>query len=590
MRRASCISLNGSWDFAIGQPDATHDRVKFDKAIAVPFAPECSMSGVGHEDYIGTCWYRRTFKAPQRAAGERLRLVFEAVDYRCQVWVNGHHVGDHVGGYTRFEFDVTSALVDGPEQTVVLRVEDDPHDMSQPRGKQEWKPKPHAIWYPRTTGIWQSVWMEVVPATRIRHLTWTPNVRDWQIGFEAELDGPGRLEASVRVTLHFENEVILRDTLSADRDGVRRVLGLRDPGIEDAKNDMLWKPGQPKLIEATVELLDSAGNVVDTVESYTAMRSSGTMGTRFTLNGRPTYLRLLLDQGYWPESGLTAPDDEALKRDVELIKALGYNGVRKHQKIECERFLYWADVLGVMVWEELPSAYAFTPAATERLADEWKAAIRRDRSHPCIVAYVPVNESWGFPDLELSEAQRNGVRALYYLTKTLDPTRPVISNDGWEPTETDMVGVHDYAADPQVLLDRYDTTQRDLKTILATVRPGNRALLLDAEDYVGQPTLMTEFGGIAFSPDEQQTWGYSRATDATDYLRRYAGLLEAVRKSPAFCGLCYTQLTDTYQEANGILKMDRTPKADLELLRIATVGPRDEAERAKLAEALEMGK
>ena len=595
LRRDSFHPLVGDWDFQIGGDRlAAPGDVEFDRTIRVPFAPESPLSGVGHDDFLPLCWYRRRFAAPPREGGERVRLVFEAVDYRCRVWLNGVFVGEHEGGYTRFAFDVTDALSDAGEQTLIVRVQDDPLDLSQPRGKQDWLREPHGIWYPRKTGIWQTPWLEVVPQARVSRLNWTADVTAWQIALDAEFAGDVASlgeDAALRVTLSHDGQRLARDTFTlasaSGVDGLSRVLRLADPGIDDARHKLLWSPQSPTLIDASVELLDSAGEVVDRVASYTAMRDVATLGDRFMLNGRPIQLRLVLDQGYWPDGGLTAPDDAALRRDVELIKSLGFNGVRLHQKIECERFLYWADTLGLLVWEELPSAYQFTPRATERLAREWTAAVRRDQSHPCVIAWVPVNESWGFPDLPVSPQQRDGVRALYYLTKTLDPTRPVVSNDGWEMAETDLIAVHDYDWDADKVRQRYDRARRTPAEIFATERPGGRVLLLDSGVYRGQPALMTEFGGIAFSPDAKQTWGYSRATDARDFLRRYAGLLAAVRECPLFAGgFCYTQFTDTYQEANGLLRMDRTPKAEAELLRLATAGPRDASERRRLAEAV----
>jgi beta-galactosidase/beta-glucuronidase len=326
------------------------------------------------------------------------------------------------------------------------------------------------------------------------------------------------------------------------------------------------------LIQAELQLLDSSDAVLDTVRSYTAMRQVSLLGDRFVLNGRPYYLQLVLNQGYWPEGGLTAPNDNAYRRDIELIKAMGFNGVRMHQKIEDPRFLYWADTLGLCVWEEMPSPYRFSTESVARMTKQWTEAIQRDASHPCIVAWVPFNESWGVPDLPHSLAQRHCVQALYHLTKTLDPTRPVIGNDGWEAAATDIVAVHDYDANPPALAERYETS--DFAHLFATARPGHKVLLLEGFDYQGQPIMLTEFGGIAFSKDWKHTWGYSRAKTADDFASRYAHLLSVVRSLSIFSGWCYTQFTDTYQEANGLLYMDRTPKFPLEQIACATRGPR----------------
>jgi hypothetical protein len=311
--------------------------------------------------------------------------------------------------------------------------------------------------------------------------------------------------------------------------------------------------------------------VIDRVESYTAMRSVGVDGDRFVLNGQPYRLRMALDQGYWPETGLTAPDDDAYRRDVELAKAMGFNGVRKHQKIESPRFLYWADMLGLLVCEEMPSAYRFSPRAVERATREWTAAIERDVSHPCIAAWVPFNESWGVPDVATSERQQEYVRALVALTHTLDPTRPVIGNDGWEHVAGDIIGVHDYDHDPERMATRYGA--RDgVAALFARERPGGRRLLAEGATYGGQPVMLTEFGGIALSKDPSATWGYSRATSGDDLSERYGRLLASVRAIEMMSGFCYTQLTDTYQETNGLLYFDRTPKFPLEEMARITRG------------------
>ena len=295
-------------------------------------------------------------------------------------------------------------------------------------------------------------------------------------------------------------------------------------------------------------------------------------GDKIILNGRPLQLRLVLDQGYWPATGQTAPDDEALRRDVELAKAMGFNGVRKHQKIEDPRYLYWADTIGLLVWEEMPSAYRFTPLSVERLTRQWAEVIERDRSHPCIVAWVPFNESWGVPDLPDSPAQRHYVQALYHLTKTLDPTRPVVGNDGWESVATDIIGIHDYD-DQLVRIARRYGGDEALPRLFRRERPGGRMLILgDGHEHPDHPVMLTEFGGIAFSAADG-TWGYSRADSAKVFADRYAKLLAVVRSMPVLAGFCYTQFADTYQEANGLLFADRTPKFPLEEIARATAGP-----------------
>jgi hypothetical protein len=319
------------------------------------------------------------------------------------------------------------------------------------------------------------------------------------------------------------------------------------------------------------------------VRSYTALRSIAVQGDRLLLNGRPHALRMILDQGYWPETGLTAPQDDALRQDVELARAMGFNGVRKHQKIEDPRYLYWADVLGLAVWLEMPSAYRYTPLSVERVTREWMAALKRDYSHPCILGIVPFNESWGAPNLPDSQTERHYVRGLYSLTKTLDSTRPVIGNDGWESIATDVIGIHDYDANPEDLLRRYRTEETSPR-LFQRERPGGRLLVLEGQ--TDHPVILSEFGGIAFSSDPH-SWGYSRVGSSGAFAENYSRLLAAVRSVPMFSGFCYTQFADTYQEANGLLYADRTPKIPLDVISEATRGvPGSVAPAASLQDRL----
>lgn len=572
--RGEWASLNGQWEFAF-DADARWrhpDDVAWATEITVPFAPETPMSGIHDIGFYRAVWYRRTVQIPAHQPGERLHLHFGAVDTEATVWIDGRYAGGHYGGYTPFTVDVTDCI-EGAAFDVTLRAADDPLDLAKPRGKQDWLAEPHAIWYPRTTGIWQTVWLEVIPATRIGSLRWTPSVPDWQIAIDATVDGVRRDDLSLAVTLSCNGKLLADDRYRLTDSEISRKIPLSDPGIDSARNDLYWRPGFPNLIDAEIRLIDADNNVIDRVTSYTAMRSVGTDGDRFTLNERAYYLRFALDQGYWRESGMTAPSDDHLRQDVELALAMGFNGVRKHQKIEDPRFLYWADRLGLLVWEELPSAYRFTGTAVERLVQTWTEAIRRDYSHPCIVTWVPVNESWGFPDLVTSARQRDAINGLYHLTKGLDGTRPVVGNDGWEQGATDLVAIHDYDGSPEHIRERY-RTHADLDYTLERERPARRTLLLKDHPYKGQPVLFTEFGGIALTSEDvrKRTWGYTRSYSADVLAERYDRLLETIRTMPIWAGFCYTQLTDTYQEANGLLYADRTPKFDIARMHSANTG------------------
>ncbi len=581
LRRDGWTSLNGQWDFAI-DTDAVHrspEQVRFDAKIAVPFSPETARSGIGDNGLYKACWYRRSFDVADLAPDEHLILHFGAVDYDATVWVDGAIAARHEGGYTPFSADVTRLLRPGATHEIVLRAEDDPHDLAKPRGKQDWQLDPHSIWYPRTTGIWQTVWFERVRAAHIRSLRWTPFLATWEIALDADVKCSPDERLWLLVRLHVDDLLLAEDRYAVVHEEVHRRIALSDPGIDDFRNELLWSPSKPTLIDVELELVDAQGNVRDAVTSYTALRSFSCDGGRFILNGRPYPLRLVLDQGYWPETGMTAPDDAALRRDVELIKAMGFNGARKHQKVEDPRYLYWADRLGLLVWGEMPSAYRFTHRSIERLTREWLEAVRRDISHPCIVAWVPFNESWGVPNLPDNKPERHYVEALYHLTKTIDPHRPVVGNDGWESLATDILGIHDYEAVPERLSLRYATPEL-LPRVLKHERPGGRALVIEGRTLAELPVVLSEFGGIAVAAHATSsgnaagtaTWGYSSTGDTGELAFRYRRLLECVRGLELLAGFCYTQLTDTYQEANGLLYADRTPKFPLAEIAAATTG------------------
>jgi hypothetical protein len=573
MVRRSWICLNGMWRFLFddeGAIERPQDIGLWPLQILVPFAPETRASGVGDRSFHRACWYQRDFEIA--AQGGRVLLHFGAVDYEAEVWVNGYLVAVHQGGHTPFSADITCALNASGKQTVTVRVKDEPHDLTKPRGKQDWQLEPHSVWYPRTTGIWQTVWAERIGRTYIDKVRWTPNMEGFEIGFDALVAGDPRPDLIVELTLSHGNRLLAQDSYRViDCEASRRVV-LSDPGIDDSRNELLWSPERPTLIDARIRLRQGE-EVLDEISSYTALRSVNLMRDRFMLNGRPYVLRMVLDQGYWPDTLLTPPDDEALRRDVELAKAMGFNGVRKHQKIEDPRYLYWADRLGLIVWEEMPSAYRFTTRTINRMVREWTEAIERDYSHPCVAVWVPFNESWGVPDLPSTRAHRHAVEALYHLTKTLDPTRPVVGNDGWESSATDIIGIHDYDADPDHLRARYGPeVKRD--DLFDRRRPGGRVLTLDGYPHRGQPIMLTECGGIAFlkcpQPGVDKVWGYLVAHTEEEFRRRYHALMEVVNTTALFSGFCYTQFADTFQEANGLLCADRTPKLALEDIAAAT--------------------
>ena len=330
LQRDPWYSLNGPWDFAF-DPDGiwrTAQEVDWSERINVPFAPEAVLSGIGHTGFFRVCWYRRQFDLPQRRSGERWLLHFGAVDYSATVWVNGSYVGEHVGGYTPFTFDLTD-FVPATACEIVVRAEDDPQDLAKPRGKQDWQLEPHSIWYPRTTGIWQTVWMEKVPSTRIGRLAFTPDLTRWDVGVQVWIDGDRRPSLRLGIKLRNGTDVLASDTYQIVSGEVHRGVALSDPGIDDSRNDLLWSPHAPKLIDVQLELWGERGELLDQVHSYLALRSAKVQGDRFLLNGRPYLLRMVLDQGYWPDGGLTAPDDHALKPEDYEHQALSRAEARR---------------------------------------------------------------------------------------------------------------------------------------------------------------------------------------------------------------------------------------------------------------------
>jgi beta-galactosidase/beta-glucuronidase len=583
-RREDWTNLNGTWAFAFDDSDvglvenwqstdATALRSggsPFDREIVVPFCYQARLSGIGETDFHDVVWYARSFEfAP--AEEERLLLHFGAVDYRATVWVNGVQLASHEGGHTPFSADVTDALTGG-ENVLVVRAEDPSRDVTIPRGKQYWKEESESIYYTRTTGIWQTVWLEPVGRRRIDTLRLTPDVDAASVEIELSVTGiePGM---SLRATVELGGEQVLDDTLSVDSSLVERSLPLLHRGEAPDTPQLahrpvlaLWSPEHPHLYDLRLELLDQNGQLLDRVHSYFGMRKIEVRDGRVFLNGRPLYQRLVLDQGYFPEGILTAPADEDLRRDVELARERGFNGARKHQKVEDPRWLFWADTLGFLVWGEMANAYQYSHDYVRRITAEWQEALMRDYNHPCIVAWVPMNESWGVPDLASERPQTEHLLALYHLTRSLDQTRPVVSNDGWEHAITDLCNIHDYR-DAQALAKTYTTPESAV-----AAEPANKPIYVPGYSYRGEPILITEFGGIAFSGDEGG-WGYSTVTDADEFIARYASLIDALLSCEPVRGFCYTQLTDVEQEINGLLTYDRQPKVDSARIRDITTRP-----------------
>ena len=640
LRRSHWCSLDGPWSFAYDDDETGLERDwpscgVNERIITVPFPPESERSGIGDTGYHPVVWYSRTLaaadlvRAGRPAQGERVLLHFGAVDYRASVWIDGQLVGEHEGGHVPFVLDVTRALPEGGEDALlVVRAEDRPLDAGQPRGKQDWQPEPHSIWYSRTTGIWQSVWLEAVPRTAIAELAWTPNRACDAVELAVTTTRPVPAGSRITARLTIEGHLLAEATARLPETTTAGLtIDLREQVHGQRYEKLLWSPEHPRLIGAEVMLAPAKApltggrastiapaSVPDVVASYLGLRSVGTRHRRFLLNGRPYYVRAVLEQGFWPDSHLAAPDDGARRDEVALIKRLGFNAARIHQKIEDPRFLYWADRLGLLLWGEMAAPYEFTTQSITRLVAEWGAAVRRDRSHPSIATWVPINESWGVQHLADRPEQQALSRALADLTRAIDPSRPVVSNDGWEHTCSDIISIHDYDADDLAVTLRYAEEDR-LEALLAGLGPAGRSITVQGPVDREAPVMVTEFGGIRYLPDgeeaggggsaangaaqaapvsaagtagaadaadaegtgmgedwedeedEETTWGYTTADGPEDFEARLRRAFGALQASPHLAGFCYTQLADTMQEANGLADAHRRPKISAKVIR-----------------------
>jgi beta-galactosidase/beta-glucuronidase len=568
--RRDWTNLNGEWEFEfddelVGLKEHWFDGRALSKRITVPFAYQTSLSGLNDKSIHECVWYARTFEVGAKRTVSDLLLNFGAVDYEAMVWINGKEVGSHQGGHVPFQFEIAPFVNEG-ENRLTVRVEDR-QDLHQPRGKQSYTGLPHSIDYYCTTGIWQTVWLEEVPAIRIEDLHIITHAESNRIAVDVYLHAPSadwRIEVDIfdedRLVAHVEDRTAI-------------ATGHLDIDIPFAK---LWSPESPHLYDLVVRLYQDK-NLLDEVKSYAGLRSIQLRNGRFVLNGQQTYLKFVLDQGYWPDGYLTAPSDEALQTDIGWTKMFGFNGVRKHQKIEDPRWLYWCDRLGLLVWEEMPNAREWSLRAEEMLSSEWQRAVRRDYNHPCIIAWVPVNESMGFPGLGQKHAgQYAYIERMVRVTRRLDPTRPVIDNDGWEHTDiTDVCAIHDYTPTAKRLKIRYKETIGG-GALPVTVWISERPLFVDGSQYRGQPIVLSEVGGFLTIPTEvpveqrdmlYQFYDSFRSPD--ELVQKYRDLIRGIAALPFLAGFCYTQLTDIEQEINGLLTYDRRPKLPPE--RIAEI-------------------
>lgn len=565
--RDSWLNLNGEWDFRfdehnVGEKEEWYKQLNGDLKITVPFTYETKASGIGEEAFHPNVWYERTLDVPKEQEGNRVILHFQAVDYLAKVWVNGVFVGDHQGGYAAFSFDITPYLQIGTTNSLVLKAEDT-QSCTQPRGKQRWVDDNFECFYVQTTGIWQSVWLEYVAPSYLKSVKMTPDLDNRAIRFEYQIHKTAhskQLRLDTRISL--KDKMLKQTSLIMDREWLQLDVDLIHE-VNGPWKFQTWSPQNPNLYDVEFILYED-DIIIDHVYSYFGMRKISIEKGKVLLNNTPFYQRLILDQGYWPDSHLTPPSEEALIEDIDTVLAMGYNGVRKHMKIEDARFLYWCDVKGVLVWSEMAATFEFNDEAIEKFTKEWIEIVRQQYNHPSIVAWVPFNESWGIAQIFTHFKQQKFTESIYHLTKAVDPYRPVIVNDGWEHTVSDILTLHDYVESGDEFLKRYAHKAQLMNNEICF--NNWKYAMAQGYAYRGQPVMITEFGGIAFNTGKG--WGYGNQVESEEaFIERFRNITQAIKDTDYICGYCYTQITDVQQEVNGLLTEDRKPKIALELIK-----------------------
>ncbi len=552
--------LNGKWDFSFGD-DVTDDQMRggfADKMqINVPYTYQTEMSGIGTEERHDTVWYSRAIVVEEAQLQGRVLLHLEGSDYETSVFVNGTLVGSDLGGYHRLTFDLTDALHAG-ENNLTVKVCDD-YSVEKPRGKQRSKDTNYGCWYTDTTGIYKTVWLEFVPLTYLENVVITPDAAAGTATFDCRIAGEAKgLTAQVQV--RYDGRIV--GTQSGEVVDGKAVVTV---DLTQQEQLHLWEVFTPALYEVAISLV-CGGEVKDTCESYFGVRTIETKNGKIYLNNKELYQKLVLDQGYWRESLLTPPSEQALIDDIVNMADMGFNGVRKHQKVEDERYLYYADITGFIVWAEMPSMYSNTEKSRKVFEREWILAVEQQRNHPCVLVWVPFNESWGIEEILTDRVVQDFVNRIYYKTKEIDSTRPVITNDGWEHTVSDILTIHHYEQDGEKLHSYFETVE---KCSADRWESHHKGAFANGYRYNGQPILISEFGGTAFqSETTNDNWGYGVGVqDTNEFYTRFEGLINAIDSLPFCCGYCYTQVTDVQQEVNGLLNFDHKSKFDKETIK-----------------------
>ncbi len=578
--RSEWLCLNGQWsyrfDFGLSGIEAGWQHSKgFDDKIIVPFCPESPLSGVGHKDFIPALWYHRTLSIPQTWQGQRILLHFGGVDYRSQVFIDGEFVAEHYGGAASFTVDITRQVKAGGQHHLVVYAQDDVRSRQQPGGKQSRRLNSYECFYTRVTGIWAPVWMEPVAMNGLRQVRVTPDLDNQQFLFEPEFYQIAEGQR-LSITISDQGRKVFSKEVAAAGSSLVTAY------INKVKT---WSPENPFLYDVTYTVKDRQGRIIDQVQSYIGMRKSELRDGVFYLNNQPYYQRLVLDQGYYPDGQWTAPTDEQLRRDIELGKVSGFNGARLHQKVFEERFHYWADKLGYITWGEAPSwgMNANDPEVARNFTSEWTEEIVRDRNHPSIVIWTPMNEEWWPDRVQFPRF----VSDLYDLTKQLDPTRPFHDVSGGAHVKTDIWSTHNYEQDPKRLQEiiysngKWFQAPHDPIDIYRTNTGFNRPTDVNRYDYPlytepTMPYILDEFGGIKWVKGQDKatgnsnaSWGYGEPPHSLEeFYARLEGQVDALMNiSDQVWGYCFTQLTDVEQEQNGVYFYDRTSKFDMNRIK-----------------------
>ena len=569
--RDSWLSLNGKWKFVFDDENVGEEKQFFNKfpnfnEILVPFTYETKMSGINDEKVHENIWYSNDININVEK-DKNIILHFEGSDFVTKLWINGNYVGMNIGGYHRFSFDITKFIVDG-KNNFTIKVEDSLSKV-QPRGKQRYKNESFKCWYIQTTGIWKTIWIESVSKNHIVSVKNTPDYDNKNIEIElvTNISEKDITNFEIETEILFDNKIVNSKKQIIEDKILKYNVNIY--GVENNDEINFWSPENPNLYDINYKLYYK-GNIIDEVSSYFGIRKISIENSKIFLNNKELYLKMILDQGYWPDSHLTPPSEEAIIKDINIVKKYGYNGIRKHQKIEDERFLYYCDINGILVWSEMANCYEFNDKSIEYFMNEWIKVVKQNYNHPSIITWVPINESWGIPNVSVQKNEQNFANSLYYITKSIDKTRPVISNDGWEHTISDIITIHDYKQDPELLYNEYNDDNLD---VLNNRRAYNTIHKLFSENYVynGQPIIMSEYGGITLNSDKGWVYG-NPVKSEKEFLDRFEKLNDAIRKTKYICGYCYTQLTDVQQESNGLVYDDRNDKFSSEIInKIASI-------------------